>query len=207
MATIDEEDSDQYLGKRHWRELDDYFFRHTIGFIPELTVGYTSRYKTLATKIGSFARSKEKTTEVTIDDKLAEALEESTQVGPGQMNFIGNWYWGREETGWYWSRLKRGWYQRDITDSWEEVDSYPGGLSDQDPGSSHTAYSYRRSWLGKHIFDVSALTERFLLDPDTNINQVKHKSPGVLVRMAKSQPEAVAQRTGLRWEKPIPQAT
>lgn len=201
-GTIDEEDSDQYLGKRHWRELDVYFYRHTIGFIPEMTVGYESRYKTLAKEIMNFARLKEKATEVSIDDKLAEALEESTQVGPGEMNFIGNWYWGREETGWYWSRLKRGWYQRYITDTWEEREYGPDyGYRDV------TKVKYTRDWLGKHTQDTSILTNRFLLQPDTDIRKIKHKSPGALVRLVRSQREAVTKRTGLRWEKPIPQAT
>lgn len=202
-GTIDERDSNQYLGRRHWWELADYFHKHTTGYIPELTVGHTSRYRTMAEEIMGFARIREETTEITIDDKLARALIISTPVGPGKTNSIENWLTGREETGLFWSRLKRSWYYRYVRDPREEREKKPIANGNR----YFKKVKYARDWLVNQTIGTSILINRFLLDPDTDIRKIKHKSPGALVRLARSQPEAVAKRTGLRWEKPIPQVS
>ena len=200
---VDEENSGQYLGRRHWWELADYFHKHTTGHIPELTVGHTSRYRIMAEEIIGFSRIREATTEVTIDDKLARALIISTPIGSGKTNSMENWLTGREETGLFWSRVKRGWYYRYVRDPREKRDKKPRTKDNR----HFRKVEFTRDWIVDRTLGASILTKRFLLDPNTDIRKIKHKSPGALVRLARSQCEAIAQRTGLSWEKPIPEAT
>jgi len=196
------EDFNLYLGERDWKKLHDHIFDRTVGFVgewkEEIIPGHRKRFEALNKAI-PLAQGGIKV-EKTNDDLLVYAKEESSQIGSTTINWVGRWLDGREASGWYWSRIKRGWYERYVSKEWVHRESAPWGYRD------HDMAKWTRDWLGKHTHDASVIAKRFLLDPNTDIKMIKHKSPGELVNLARSQADEVVLRTGLRWEQPIPPA-